>query len=152
MAKFDEAIYTKALELLQMYILERNMRITNERKIILQQIISYNNLFAAEQLVRDICEPHNISIATIYNSLAMFSDANIIRMVPSRQKQGAKYEMTIRNNNLQHYICTRCGREVAFKNRAIEHIIAESRFSNFEVDSFSLVVYGHCKTCRRKKR
>lgn len=150
MAKFDKALFEKAEEMLRNFVIENKMRMTTERLTVLSYIVSYKKMFTADELVKEVCGPNNISVATIYNNLAIFCDAHIIRMVPSRQKQGAKYELTIGKTNSLVYVCTRCGREVNFKNTAIMNMLQASKFTNFEPDNFSLVLYGHCKSCRSK--
>ncbi len=145
-------IYTTAVELLEKHIKEHNMRSTPERLIILRHLSNFNRHFTADMAIRDICEQEHISIATIYNNLALFCDANILRILPPRQQQGAEYEFTLGEKNALRYICTQCGRVKEFKNKAVERLLMDRKFSNFDMESFTLNVYGHCKTCRGKKK
>ena len=148
----DYHTYRAAEERLVSYLKENKMRCTQERLIILSHITSLGRHFTAEQLVKDLCEIQHISTGTIYNNLALFCDAHIIRILPHRKQYGAEYELCLSDENSLRFICTRCGREVEFKNKVIEHLLNESRFSNFNMDNFSLVVYGNCKTCRKKRK
>lgn len=134
------------------YLRTAGMRLTHERLVILKHICSLERNFTADRIVKDLCEQQHISTATIYNNLAMLCDAHILRLLPHRQQTGAQYELAIGDKHSLRYVCTQCGREVTFKNKAIEQLLLDRHFSNFEPDNFSLVVYGHCKTCRRKKK
>ena len=128
------------------------MRLTQERLVILRYICTIRQNFTADQIVKELCDSQHISTATVYNNLAMFCDAHIIRLLPHRQQHGAQYEITIGDKYVFRYICTQCGREVTFRNKALEQMLFDRPYSNFEADNLSLVVYGHCKTCRRKKK
>lgn len=145
-------LYIRSEELLTAYLREHRMRCTQERLIILHYICGIGRHFTAESIVRDICEQEHISNATVYNNLALFCDANILRILPPRQQQRAEYEFTTGERHSLRFICTRCGREVDMKNKAIEVLLRDRHFSNFEMENFTLTVYGHCKTCRHKKK
>lgn len=148
----DKNIYQQAEIALLTYLRNKGKRCTHERLVILSHICTIGRNFTAENLVKDLCESQHISNATIYNTLSMLCDAHILRILPKRQQQGSEYEISIADKNTLRYVCTRCGREVELKNKAIDHLLQDSRFSNFEMENFSLVVYGHCKTCRRKHK
>ena len=148
----DNTTYKAAEELLLGYLRENKMRCTQERLIILWHISTLGRHFTAEQLIQDLCENQHISSGTRYNNLSLFCDAGILRILPQRQQYGAEYEFSFSEKNTLRFVCTKCGREVDFKNKTIEHLLRESHFSNFNMDNFSLVVYGHCKTCRRKRK
>ena len=137
---------------MQIFLNSKAKRCTHERLIILKHICSLGRNFTAEDLVKDICETQHISNATIYNTLSLFCDAHILRILPRRQQQRSEYEITIAEANSLRFVCIRCGREVEFKSKAIDHLLRDSHFSNFDMENFSLAVYGHCKTCRRKRR
>ena len=145
----EKTTYQKAEEAMKSYLQSAQMRLTQERLIILRHICTLPRNFTADKVVKDLCQSQHISTATIYNNLAMLCDAHILRLLPHRQQQGAQYELAIGDKNSLRYVCTQCGREVVFKNKAIEQLLLDRNFSNFEMDNFSLVVYGHCKTCRR---
>lgn len=148
----EKNTYQRAEAALTSYLRFQSKRCTPERLIILKHICSLGQHFTAECLTTDICESMHISNATIYNTLSLLCDAHILRILPQRQQQGAEYEITIGEKNTLRFVCTLCGREVEFKNKAIDHLLQDSKFSNFEAENFSLTVYGHCKTCRRKRK
>jgi Fe2+ or Zn2+ uptake regulation protein len=61
-----------------------------------------------------------------------------------------EYELTIGNSVHIQKMCLKCGRVTDFTDQAISRFIKEKRFSNFNLNHFSLVLYGECKTCRGK--
>lgn len=145
--------YKSALDILNEYISANNLRKTQERYTILRQICKFPSQFTADQLSTLCAQELTVSRATIYNSLQLFLDSGIIVAHPLYA--GSKvtaYELAIRKNNIINFQCTKCGRVVAFENKAIDTAIRGYRYSNFVPANYSVYVFGECKVCRRKPK
>lgn len=147
----EEQQYEEAVEVMKKYLYSHRLRCTPERLQILRQICRYRNHFTAEQLEKDMQEQLHLSTATIYNTLQMLGTCGILRRLEAQPgMRFAEYEVVCGRTRSMRFVCTRCGREVTFKNKPIENILIDKRFSNFDMTSYSLNVYGTCKSCRRK--
>ncbi len=142
--------YEKALAVLDEYICANNLRHTLERERLLKIIAELNKpIFTVHDIDAKRQEAH-ISVPTLYNSLGLFVSARILyklertQGVPSEQ-----YKWALDAKNSMRVICTRCGREATFNDKALLQIVQNRKYANFVPAHFSLYVYGVCKTCRR---
>ena len=147
-----QKIYNTALEHMQNYLIAHNMRVTVERKMVLEQICLLKQPFTAQQLT-EACLAQRLSRGTVYNNLELFLSAQILHAFTRQTGRIAtEYELTNQPSPRLQFICTKCGRTVDMHDKAIERMIRERKYSNFELQTFSLTVYGQCKICRSSKR
>lgn len=155
--------YEPAQKQLDEYLKEHRLKQTDERNAILKLICTYQKPFTAKQVQTDISELLNVSLATIYNTLRLFQDANLITL-SRRQKEVQSlgsgdynknadrqvyYEVALGSKNTMMFVCSRCGKEQEFKSKILENYIQAQHISNYVQHRFSLVLYGTCKKCRR---
>ena len=142
--------YEKSLALLDVYIREHNLRHTIERERLLKIAAEVNMpIFTVHDIDAKRKEAH-ISVPTMYNSLNLFVSARILyKLERTRGVQQEQYKWALDAKNSMRVICTRCGREANFTDKALLRIIQERKYANFVPAHFSLYVYGVCKTCRR---
>ena len=141
--------YQSALEQLSKYVRTHDMRPSAVRNMVLEQVCNLHQPFTADQLVK-VCATERISVGTVYNSLNLFVKANIIRGHQRQRGQTAtEYELLKETAKHMQFMCTRCGRTVDFTDRAIGRLIDERKYPNFNIQHYSLLVYGECKVCRK---
>ena len=142
--------YEKALAVLDEYIRANNLRHTLERERLLKIIAEINKpVFTVHDMEAKRRDAH-ISVPTLYNSLGLFVSARILYKL--ERTQGVtqeQYKWALDAKNSMRVICTRCGREATFNDKALLQIIHNRKYANFVPAHFSLYVYGVCKTCRR---
>ena len=142
--------YNLAQEKLARYLRENEKRPSKVRNMVLTQICLLPQPFKAEQLLK-ACEADRISVGTIYNSLETFVDANILVAFERQMgKNAAEYELITGSANRMQIICQKCGRVSNFTDKAITTLIQDRKYSNLNMQHFSLFVYGECKICRKK--
>lgn len=142
--------YEKALAVLDDYIREHKLRHTLERERLLKIIAELNApIFTVHDIDAKRKDAH-ISLPTLYNSLNLFVSARILyRMERTHGVTQEQYKWALDARNTMRVICTRCGREATFTDKALLRIVHERKYANFVPAHFSLYVYGVCKTCRR---
>lgn len=142
--------YEKALAVLDEYIREHNMRHTIEREQLLKFVAEINKpLFTIHDLDSKRQEAH-ISLPTLYNSLELFVSARILyKLERTKGVISEQYKWALDAKDAMRIICTRCGREAHFADKAIQQIVQNRKYANFVPAHFSLTIYGVCKTCRR---
>ena len=145
-------IYDSALNRLNAYIQQEKLRVSPVRKMVLERVCLLKQPFTAEQLIEACAEEH-ISDATIYNALTLFVTARILQATKRQRGQTAtEYELTIGTHSRMQIVCTKCGRVTTIHDKALEQIVKEHKYYNFNFDRFSLFVYGECKHCRKPQR
>ncbi|MDY4019269.1 MAG: transcriptional repressor [Prevotella sp.] len=127
------------------------MRKTVERFAVLDAAYSLDTLFTIEEL-RHILEGYGfpVSRATIYNSLKLFQELRLIAC--HRLSQGIRYEAVYSRNNHCHQICTSCGKITNIASDEVLSAVGNMKFKRFNMESFSLYVYGMCSSCAAKQQ
>ena len=141
-------IFGTALERMNTYLQEHGGRYSAVREKVLEQACFLPQPFTAEQL-EAACQSEQIASGTIYNSLRLFLDANIIHAT-KRQKghQATEYEIITGNLIRMQRICQKCGRTPNFRSPAIDQIIREQKVSTFIMQHYTLLVYGVFRKCK----
>lgn len=136
-------------ERLNQYLKMNGLRQSPIRDFVLEQACQLPQPFTAEQLEKACTEQH-ISTGTIYNALSLFVSAQILCVIKRQRGQShMEYELLNTNPAQMQYICGKCGRVVEFKDTVIARQVKERSYSNFDMQYFSLIVYGECKKCRK---
>ena len=144
-----EKTYEQALEQMNIYIQEHNMRHTPVRQMVLEQACLLPQPFTASQLEK-ACLAERISAGTVYNSLSLFISEQILHAIKRQHGQTAtQYEFTGGKSIRMQIICRKCGRVSEFRDKAIEHLVMTRPYSNFNVQRLTMYAYGECKHCRR---
>jgi Fur family ferric uptake transcriptional regulator len=121
------------------------------RNIVLSLACALPQPFTAEQLQR-ACETERISVGTVYNSLNTFMEAQVFRATErQRGKAATEYELITGSSNRLQIVCKKCGRVTDITDKAITTLVQDRKYSNFNMQHFSLFIYGECRICRKKK-
>lgn len=141
-----------AFKQLSAYVRRNEMRPSRVRNMVLEQIYQLPQPFTAEQLIT-VCEAERISVGTVYNALNLFVEAGLLS-VGDRQigRAAMEYELVVGKSMRMQMMCSKCGRVTEMRDKAIERLIKERKYSNFNMQHFSLLIYGECKICRKKNQ
>lgn len=132
------------------YLLEHKQRRTVERKEILRQIYLIDGHFTATML-HELMQGHfQVSLATVYNSLDLFTKLDII-VRHQFSNDVVEYERFSRNQTHHHRVCTECGTVKEFSDVKMRRAINNREFPSFHTTHFSLYLYGVCKKCQKKR-
>ncbi len=145
--------YDDVLENFKKLLRKNNLKYTAQRELILKIIYDNNGHFTPEDIYNLIKKKHpevKLGIATIYRTLTLLEDANIVSSI-SFGAQGKKYEFGLKEHH-DHLVCLQCGKIEEFFDDTIEkqqEAIAE-KFS-FKMTNHVLKIIGICKDCQKKK-
>jgi len=129
-----------------------NLRPSAVRNTVLEMVCQLHQPFTAEQLI-ELCSIEHISVGTVYNALEVFVKADILRGM-QRQRGHSAIEYELINDRTRHmqFVCKKCGRTVDFSDDGISRLIEERKYTNFELQQYSLIVYGECKICKLRRK
>ena len=148
--KEAEDIYKAAQAQLDAYVQAHEMRRSQVRNMVLEQICQLPQPFTAAQL-EEVCKAERISTGTVYNVLHVLIEASLVRPYDRGIGQTVtEYELVteVSRSHMQ-IICRKCGRRTFIYDKALQRLIIERQYSNFNMQNYTLVVYGECKICRR---
>jgi len=133
-----KAIFTAYLE-------KNRQRKTPERYSVLEQIYLRTDHFDAETLyIQMKNDLHNISRATVYNTLDLLVAADLVTKHQFGKK--TQYEKAYAYKQHDHLICLRCGKVTEFCDPRIQQIKSMmGDLLDFTITHHSLNLYGICK-------
>ena len=134
------------------YLEKQDLRKTNERFTILNEIYARNDHFEADALYHDLNKKkHNISRATVYNTLELLVSCDLIKK-HQFGKNLAQYEKSYGHKQHDHLICLECQKVIEFCDPRIQQIKSMmGELLNFKITHHSLNMYGICESCQKKK-
>ncbi|HET8946955.1 MAG TPA: transcriptional repressor [Candidatus Polarisedimenticolia bacterium] len=138
-----------AAERFSRYLATNRLRLTRERRGILEELLRIKGHFDADSLlVHFRSKGLPASRATLYRTLARLVDAGLVHKIEMEKGQ-AQYEVMVGRHHHDHMICVRCGRIVEFESREIERLQTEiCRRKGFTMTGHMHQIRGHCSDCR----
>lgn len=135
------------------YLKGKGLKFTNERALILREVVSGRGHFDPDGLlIRMRGRGLRVSKASIYRTLPLLVDSGLITSVEKTGKH-AHYERTFGHGHHDHMLCMSCGRVVEFYSKPLEALQERlCRRKGFEGISHSLEIMGYCSECRKKRR
>ncbi|MBW1605233.1 Fur family transcriptional regulator [Lactobacillus sp. Sy-1] len=146
----NESVYDKSIAILK----ENHVRITPQRQIILKYLINHHNHPSVETIYKALEKDFsNLSMATVYNTLRLFEDLNIIIQLPNKDG-GVRFDFF--GTPHFHAICENCGKIMDIKypkyNQLDQELqsITSDQEPDFTPTKSKIEVYGLCKACAAK--
>lgn len=144
-----------AQEMMEDYLHVRGLRITPERRAIVDAVFSMGGHFTVEDIHTSLNEQRfRVSLATLYSNLDMLTELGIV----SRHYFGPtmKFEQRLGMDPHFHRVCKICGQMQDLHNDRWMHIVERTSIRGFKPDYYQLYVYGTCTKCaaalRRKNK
>ncbi|MCR5139232.1 MAG: transcriptional repressor [Bacteroidaceae bacterium] len=137
---------------LEEYLHDRELRVTPERKAIVDAIYGMDEAhFTIDQLGARLEAMHfRVAQATLYNNMEMLMEAGLIW----RHYFGAVtcYEASYGVKPHFHCICRDCGMVMNLTNERLTSRLAETRVRGFKPDDAYIYLYGLCTKCGAARR
>lgn len=140
---------SKEHEVLENYINRHNLKITKQRRAVLEAFLESEEHVSAEELYKIVSEKEpKIGLATVYRTLALLTESGLAMELNFGDGQ-KRYEHNFEHEHHDHMICTQCSKIIEFHNPVIEKLQEDvAREHGFEMTSHKLDMFGICKDCR----
>ena len=141
------------LERLEEHLSKNSLKMTKQRRIILEVFLSMSEHVSLEELFLAVQKKKKgIGQATIYRTMKLFTDAEIAH--ERRFEDGlTRYELHQEGEHHDHLICVKCNHIIEFEDETIElrqNIVAQQ--NGMSILSHKLEIYGECldfESCQR---
>jgi Fur family ferric uptake transcriptional regulator len=142
------------LERFEEYLQARGKRITQQRRILVEQIAKRHEHFDADQLLLDLSRNtagRKVSRPTVYRTLAEMVDAGLLRTMVLKGR--AVYEHDYGYPQHDHLYCQDCHKLIEFSSEDLIRLReAVGREHNFRVTGHRLIITGTCAQCRAARQ
>jgi Fur family transcriptional regulator, ferric uptake regulator len=133
------------------FLAHKNLRLTGQRRAIIETVFSTQEHFTAEQLLEwSRRRDKSVSRATVYRTLPLLTESGLVREMDfgkERKFYDPNYAERPRHN---HIICQDCGKIVEFESEKIEQLENEiSGRLGFSVRAHRLQITASCEEFRR---
>jgi Fur family transcriptional regulator, ferric uptake regulator len=138
-------------EILNSYLEEKGFRKTQERYLILEEIYKTNDHFDIESLFQTVIKKQKVSKATIYNTIDILIELNLIKKHYFLNK--TLYEKSFQKRQHNHLICEECDKVLEFCDPRVQNIINSIEENmDFVISEHSLNFYGKCNNSKKCKK
>lgn len=139
------------IEGLKAVLRARKLKATRTRQLIFAELVATKSVHpnAYEIFKRLARSGHKISLATVYRTLRLLVESGLVRQVDLGEDH-SHYEPESPKTGHGHLICLSCGTVREFADDTILKTIEKiGKGKGFELDKFSIQVFGYCHKCRR---
>lgn len=141
-------------ERLDNFIRRKGLRRTGQRDMIIQEAFSKDEHFTAEELFDRVRKSSSdISRATVYRTLGLLVEADLLREIDLGENQTTYDPNFLDKPSHNHLVCIDCGRVVEFEDSNIEHLTdCVTRRIGFRPVRQTLKIEASCEQLRLKGR
>jgi Fur family ferric uptake transcriptional regulator len=139
--------------MLQTYMVKKELRSTDQRKLIVETFFHSDNHVSIEELLAEVrASDPRVGYATVYRTLKLLTECGVAN--ERRFGDGlTRYELADETTHHDHLICVECGDIVEFEEARIEELQEKvARKYGFELRSHKHELYGACPACQAKRR
>jgi Fur family transcriptional regulator, ferric uptake regulator len=135
------------------YLQTTGKRITQQKRVIVEQVFSHHDHFDADELLehlRPLVAQRKVSRPTVYRTLAELVAAGMLRKMEMSGRSVYEHEYGYPSHD--HLYCERCNQLVEFHSAELERIRdAVAKEHRFEVIGHRMFVTGICSKCLREE-
>lgn len=146
----NESIQPQIIQQFTKYLEKNALRLTTERRDILEQVFAYDDHFRADDLLMRMRQNgYTASRATIYRTLPLLVKSGLLTEVIDAQKQ-SHYEHIHSRQEHAHLICLRCSSIIEFENPEIDALQKEvCKRLQFKPVKYRNEILGYCAECQK---
>ncbi|TAH63673.1 MAG: transcriptional repressor [Gottschalkiaceae bacterium] len=131
---------------------ENGYKLTTQRRVILDVILeNQGKHLSPEEIYDSVRDKYpEIGLATIYRTLQLFEQLNIIYKLNFNDGCG-RYELSSTSNDHRHHhlVCLNCNKVIEVELDLLDNLESEiEKQKNFKIMDHNVKFFGYCKDCR----
>lgn len=142
----------------QRILKERGLKKTKQRILVLEALASCGDKHLTAEEIYEIVKAEfpEIGLATVYRTIQLLSDLNLVESVQLgdgyvRYEIGKIEEREAHNHH--HLVCLECGKVISFRDDLLDELEKRIKESvSFQVVNHEVKLYGYCETCLNQKQ
>jgi len=142
------------LERFTQFLQGRGKRVTEQRRLIVEQVFSHHDHFDADELMGHLAEliaERKVSRPTVYRTLAELVEAGMLRKMTLAGRSVFEHDYGYPRHD--HLYCQVCNQLIEFHSDALERLRDKvARQYGFQVLGHRMFVTGLCRDCRRRRQ
>lgn len=142
-------MYERQRERIFSQLEQHGKRVTPQRATVIEALLAHGG-HPTPMEVRDLVRQKDASIsqATVYNTMMVLAELNLIRKLDIANDENTHYDVDVRPH--VNVVCSRCGRIHDVHTDTLEALLGlVAARSGYQVESGGVTMYGVCDTCRR---
>lgn len=121
----------------------KNIKPSHHRIRIFQYLAEVKNHPTVEMIYKDLIdEIPTLSKTTVYNTLKLFADANLVKVLNIDDVE-SRYDITTENHG--HFLCKSCGEIYDFTFDSLE--LSNNDLVDFQIQEKNVYFTGICSRC-----
>lgn len=127
----------------------KNLRITKQRRLILDYINKKNKPVSSQEIYDDLQKDNALDLSTVYRNLNVLEENNLL--LKTSDLNGISYYQ-INNDDHKHFItCSRCHKKYIIKSCPVHELEKEVEAeTGFIINNHNFEFYGICPACQRE--
>lgn len=141
----------RPLDIFSEFLAERGLRMTPQRRLILEAFLEHGGHMAPEELYDAVRKADSsIGQATVYRTVKLLAESGLAKAV--RFDDGVtRYEPEHGREHHDHLICERCRRTEEILDERIEELQEElARKKGYILTGHKMHLFGICSKCRKQ--
>ncbi|GKQ42705.1 transcriptional repressor [Companilactobacillus sp. RD055328] len=120
-------------------------KVTEPRKMIIEYMINHQTHPTVDMIHSDL---NNLPLSTIYNTLELLVDMNIVIEIDSTNDEKTHYDYFGKPH--YHVVCTNCGKITDADNFDFSKLpTAANEATDYHITGMGVEVYGLCPDCQK---
>ena len=132
----------------------RGKRMTQQRKLIVEEVYSHHDHFDADELMehlQELISQRKVSRPTVYRTLSELVEAGLLRKMSLGGRSVFEHDYGYPRHD--HLHCQVCNRLIEFQSSDLERIRDQvAKQHEFQVVGHRLFVTGICSECRKRQK
>jgi Fur family transcriptional regulator, ferric uptake regulator len=146
------AVSMTPLERFEEYLQSKNLRNTEQRKFLIEQVFNRHSHFDADQLIEQLPSKGSanyVSRPTVYRTLREFVDAGLLNRFELDGR--SVYEHDYGYPQHDHLYCTKCRKLIEFTSDEVVQIRdAVAKLHRFRAREHRFIIEGTCDECAKQ--